>query len=70
MDLSSSPHLLFLLKKFYRFSRTQAPDGRQHPYGSDNLTQHPSINPYLPHYRVAFASSVISPSTSISLPYG
>ena len=28
------------------------------------------LNPYLPHYRIAFASSVISPHTSNSMPYG
>ena len=46
MDLSSSPHLLFLLKKFYRFSRIQAPDGRQHPYGSGHVapSEHQSLS--------------------------
>ena len=29
-----------------------------------------ALNPYLPHYRIAFASSVFSPHTSNSMPYG
>ncbi len=32
------PHLLFSLRKFYRFSRSEAPDGRLLPYGPDNVS--------------------------------
>ena len=38
MDLFRSPHLLFLLQKFYRFSRNEAADGRLHPYGPGNVS--------------------------------
>jgi len=37
MDLLRSPHLLFLLKKFYRLSRSEAPDGRLLPYGPGHV---------------------------------
>ncbi|HEA69342.1 MAG TPA: hypothetical protein ENI07_21410 [Desulfobacterales bacterium] len=29
-----------------------------------------ALNPYPSHYRMAFASSIISPHTSLSMPYG
>ena len=31
------PHLLSLSKWFHQLSRNEAPDGRLHPYGSDNV---------------------------------
>ena len=39
MDFIENPHLLFFLKKFYRLSRNEAPDGYLHPCGSGDVSQ-------------------------------
>jgi len=47
---------------------------KKHPMDVSSLTgrimSSLALNPYPPHYRMAFASSIISPHTSHSMPYG
>jgi hypothetical protein len=59
-----NPHLLFLLQKFSRFSRTKAPVGSLHPFRSGNFLP---IQPVTGWHSLAPTSHTHS---SIGIPYG
>src|SRR5262249_15202395 len=50
-------HLLSLLKRLAKLSGEARPDGRQPAFAWSHVAW--VLNPYPPHYRVAFASSIL-----------
>src|SRR5262249_61636916 len=50
-------HLPSLLRRLAKLSGDARPDGRQHAFAWGDVAR--ALNPYPPHYRMAFASSIL-----------
>ena len=50
-------HLLSLLRRLAKLSGDARPDGRQRAFARGDVAR--GLNPYPPHYRMAFASSIL-----------